>query len=58
MGPCMCGGCRRCLMDQGWKPCPKCDCVGGCDCVIPPEDDPYGETYDGNATPEDEGERE
>ncbi len=33
-GPCMCGGCARCLRDQGVAECPECHEFGGCDCLV------------------------
>ena len=35
--PCMCGGCARCLRDQGVYECPGCGAFGGCDCESEPE---------------------
>jgi hypothetical protein len=35
-GPCMCGGCQRCLRDQGYSQCPTCGHYG-CDCEPEPE---------------------
>ena len=36
--PCMCGGCARCLRDQGVYECPHCGAFGGCDCEREPEE--------------------
>lgn len=33
---CMCGGCARCLRDQGYEPCPHCGAFMGCDCYEEP----------------------